>query len=145
MNHHLIAQAALSFLCLLQAIATVAIDLNRTHATNPLWTGHARFHLVWQGCTVVFLSALELFLLWHRGPYEAQRFDLCALLAALSPLGFLSALASRQLFGGTLSDPNGIRPAHVRVFGSVLAIDMNLAAVAAALLGLLAMIWIYGH
>jgi hypothetical protein len=39
------ANLALSCLCLIQAITTVVIDLNRTHATNPLWTGHAAFML----------------------------------------------------------------------------------------------------
>lgn len=29
-----------------QGILPVFIDLNRTHATNSLWPGHARFHLV---------------------------------------------------------------------------------------------------
>jgi hypothetical protein len=122
-----LAEVALTFLCVVQAIATVAIDLNRTHATNPLWPGHARFHLVWQSSTVVLLSVVGLFLIWHRGPCEAQRFYLAALLAALSPLGFLTAFISRRLFAGTLSDPNGIRPARLWLLGSLRTIDVNLA------------------
>ncbi len=143
MNRHLLAQVALSFLSVVQAFATAAIDFNRTHATNPAWTGHARFHVVWQSSTVIFLSILGLVLIWHRGPLEAQRFYLSALLAALSPLGFLTAFISRNLFGGTLSDPNGIRPLHVSLFGKLRAIDLNLTAVVAALLSLLAMVWIF--
>lgn len=143
MNHHLIAQVALSSLCVVQAVATVAIDFNRTHATNPLWPGHARFHLVWQSSTIVFLTGLELVLVWIHGPCAPQRFYLSALLAALSPLGFLSALLSRRLFGGTLSDANGIRPARVTLLGAVRVIDLNLVAVVAALLSLLAMVSVY--
>lgn len=143
MNHPLFAEVALSFLCVVQATATVALDFNRTHATNRLWTGHARFHLVWQSSTVVLLSGLELFLVWVQGPLEAQRFYLAALLSAISPPGFSTAFISRALFGGTLSDPNGIRPVNVRLLGSVRAVDLNLAAVMLALLSVLVMIWIF--
>ena len=142
MNHYLFARAALSFVSVVQAVATVAIDFNRTHATNPLWTGHARFHLVWQSSTVVLLSGVGLLLVWHQGPFPLERFYLSALLAALSPLGFLTAFVSRTIYRGTLSDPNGIRQGHVRIFGSVRAIDLNLVAVVAALLSILAMLWI---
>jgi hypothetical protein len=134
---------ALSFLSAVQAIATVAIDFNRTHATNPLWPGHARFHLVWQACTVVLLSVVGLVLIWHRGPNEAERFYLALLLASLSPFGFMTAFSSRRLFTGTLSDPNGIRPAGLRLFGSLRTFDLNLAAVVGALVSLLMMIWIF--
>jgi hypothetical protein len=115
LDHLLLARVALSCLCGIQAIATVAIDFNRTHATNPLWTGHARFHLVWQSATIVFLS----------------------------PLGFLTAYVSRRRYAGTLSDPNGIPSARVRLFGDVRAIDMNLAAVIVAILALIAILAIY--
>jgi hypothetical protein len=127
LDHLLLARVALSCLCGIQAIATVAIDFNRTHATNPLWTGHARFHLVWQSATIVFLSALELLLIWFSGLNDTPAFYLALVLAALSPLGFLTAYVSRRRYAGTLSDPNGIPSARVRLFGDVRAIDMNLA------------------
>jgi hypothetical protein len=139
----LLAKVGLTLLSVVQAIATVAIDFNRTHATNPLWPGHARFHLVWQSSTVVLLSMVGLVLIWYRSPYEAQRFYLAALLAALSPLGFLTAFISRRLFAGTLSDPNGIRPVRLWLLGSLRTIDVNLAAVTGALLSLLALIAIF--
>jgi ABC-type enterochelin transport system permease subunit len=53
------------------------------------------------------------------------------------------AVLSRHLFDRTLSDPNGIRPAHVKLFGSLRSVDLNLAAVVAALLSIAAIIWIY--
>ena len=39
----LLTLAALAF-----SAITVVADLNKTHAANPLWTPHARFHVVWQ-------------------------------------------------------------------------------------------------
>ena len=143
MNHVLLARIALSSLCVIQAIATVAIDFNRTHATNPLWTGHARFHVVWQSSTVVLLSGLEVVLVWRSGSYADAGFYLAALLAGLSPLGFLTAFVSRRMFGGTLSDPNGIPPARVRVLGKVREVDANLVAVVVAVVVLVAIVTIY--
>jgi hypothetical protein len=124
-------------------MATVAIDMNRTHATNSLWPGHARFHVVWQGSTVVLLSIADLVLIWVSGPYSTGSFYFAALLAAISPIGFLTAFLSRRLFAGTLSDPNGIPPVRVSLFGTTRSIDMNLAAVIAALLALIAILGIY--
>ena len=140
LDHVLFARIALSILCAVQGISTIAIDFNRTHATNPSWTGHARFHVVWQSSTVFLLSALEVLLLW--GPMFSSRagFYLAALLAALSPIGFLLAFVCRKVYGGTLSDPNGIPPVPLEVFGVVRAIDLNLAAVLAALVSLLILV-----
>ena len=142
MDHVLFARLSLSGLCGMQALATVMIDINRTHATNPLWTGHARFHVVWQSSTVVFLSAVELLLIWLM-PRSDSRFYLAALLAALSPMGFLAAWVSRRLFAGTLSDPNGIPPARLRIFGADRYVDLNLTAVIAALVSLLLILALY--
>lgn len=143
MDHLLLARTALTSLCIIQAVATTAIDFSKTHATNPLWTGHARFHVVWQSSTIVLLSALEVGLIWLSAPFGAGRFYLAALLAALSPIGFFTAFLSRKLFAGTLSDPNGIAPVHVRLLGRVRSIDMNLVAVTLALLSLFAIVEIY--
>src|SRR3954466_2219730 len=90
-----------------QGILPVFIDLNRTHATNPLWPGHARFHLVQQVFTVLPAAAIEVALLWFPGPAMVERFYLAALLAATSLAGFLVATLARSLYGGTLHDPNG--------------------------------------
>ena len=41
MTNQTIARDLLAILCCLQGLTTLAIDLNRTHATNPEWPGHA--------------------------------------------------------------------------------------------------------
>lgn len=135
-----LARVALSSLCGLQGLATVAIDFNRTHATNPTWTGHARFHVVWQTVTVALLSGVELGLIASG---RRDGFYLALVLAAVSPVGFLVAVAGRGLFGGTLSDPNGVRPVRGTVFGVERSIDLNVVAVVLALIALAAIEWMY--
>jgi hypothetical protein len=132
LNHWNIARALLALLCAIQGVATLVIDLNRTHATNPAWPRHARFHLVWQSITTFLLSALLVGLVWWPGPYGVQRFYLALVLASISLLAFLCALIFRKLYGGAVSDPNGIPPVRVFVGSHTLLVDLNLVAVLAA-------------
>ena len=74
-DHPLVARGLLTLLCAAQGVATLAIDLNRNHATNPLWPGHARFHLVWQAGSTFMLAAVEVALICWSGPYAMQRFS----------------------------------------------------------------------
>jgi hypothetical protein len=133
----------LSLLCGIQGIAMVAIDLNRTHATNPRWVGHARFHVVWQTLTMALLAAVELGLLWRGYVGEERGFYLAMLLAGLSPVAFLGSCATRRGFGGTLSDANGILPKRVVIGRRVVLVDLNLAAVVGALMAMGVMVAIY--
>jgi hypothetical protein len=93
------------------------IDFNKTHATNPLWTGHARFHVVWQVFMSFAIALIALFFLWFHA--ENRLFaDTVTLFLSLSVLGsfFLNVLL-KNLYGGTLADPNG--------FPSIAGIDGN--------------------
>ncbi len=119
-----------------QGLATLAIDLSRTHATHPDWLGHARFHVVWQ-CANAALTALVIeYLLWSHVLPEEVRFHLALVLAAVPMLGFLVALVFRRAYGGTLSDPKGIPPLRLRVGGRRREIDLNTVAVVAGLIAL---------
>jgi len=138
-----VARVALSTLCALQGLATVAIHCNRTHATNPSWTGHARYHVVWQSASVALMSVVELSLVWSRGPWEREAFYLASVLAAMSPLGFMAAFVSRRMYGGSLFDPNGVPPLRVRFRGKVRSVDMNFFVVTTALFALAAIDAIY--
>lgn len=145
MDHRTLACGLLTVLCGVQGIATLAIDLNRTHAANPEWPGHARFHLVWQVMTAALLSAFEVALLWWSGPAEPRRFFLVLFLASVPCLAFLIALLSRRIYGGSLSDPNGIPRARIALGRIVFHADLNLVAVLAALVSLALITAIYWH
>ena len=122
-----------------QGIGPLLIDLNRTHATHPLWPGHARFHLVWQALTLFLLSLVTIGLLWMPAPLSTERFYLAATLTALPLAGFLAALCSRGMYKGTLHDPQGIAPMR---FGQ-LAVDLNAAIVFFAAVLLVVAVVIY--
>jgi hypothetical protein len=143
MNAALVARWIVSAIAAGQGIAPLFIDLNRTHATNPLWPGHARFHVVWQAFTVLPASALGLALLWWPGAALRDRFYLAALLTATPLVGFLIAAIARPLYGGTLHDPNGIQPVRVRLGSRAIQIDMNLSIVLAASVLLICAVFLF--
>ena len=129
MSASLLARAVVSAIAAGQGIVPLFIDLNRSHATNPLWPGHARFHVVWQTFTLLFAAGVQVALLWWPGPLQIQRFYLAALLTALPLTGFLVALFARGLYNGTLHDPNGIRPVRIEIAERIVEIDMNVVIV----------------
>lgn len=145
MSQQFIARGLLAALCALQGIATAAIDLNRTHATNQQWTAHARFHVVWQTASVVLLALIEIVLVLVPGTLQDERFYLAAILAAVPMLGFFSALVSRHAYRGTLSDPNGMKPLAIRTEVSSIRIDLNLVAEICGLLALAIIVAFYSH
>ena len=108
-----------------QGVAPLFIDLNKTHATNPLWPGHARFHIVWQTFSLTLASAIEVALLWWPSSQSRALFYLAALLTSVPMSGFLLALMTRRVYKGTLHDVNGIQPLFIRIAGKLLEIDMN--------------------
>ena len=103
------------------AAVTIMADFNNTHATNPKWTPHARFHVVWQILSYVGVGLVALYLIWIDGPMPLERLYLAAALSAAIYGGFFAAVFARPVFGGALYDDNGylpfrppIGPAHWR-------------------------------
>lgn len=125
-----------------QGITALCIDLNRTHATNPLWTGHARFHVVQQTFASLAAAIVEVALLWAIGPAQIF-FYLATLLTALPMIAFLIAMFSRRLYGGALCDPNGMRPVPVRIGSKVRQIDMNVVLIIAGMAVLISAVMIF--
>jgi hypothetical protein len=83
------------------------VDLNKTHATNPLWTGHSRFHVVWQVMITFCIATLSLYFLWVRH-YETEN-GVISFILGLSVLGsFLLNVLIMKFYGGALADKNGV-------------------------------------
>jgi hypothetical protein len=138
------ARAIVTAIAAGQGIMPVFIDLNRTHATNPLWTGHARFHLVQQVFTLLPAAVIEVALLWYPGGAFHARFYLAALLTATSLAGFLVAACTRTLYGGTLHDPKGMRPVRLCIGSRTVVFDLNVPIVLLAAVLLLGAVLLFG-
>ena len=71
-------------------------DLNRTHAANPEWPGHARNHLVTQVLTTSAAGAVALYFLWSDRvePSLGACIAMIVSTAALAP--FLQAQSHRR-------------------------------------------------
>ena len=116
-----LARILLSITALGYGVGTIKADFNQTHATNPAWTPHARFHVVWQILSYSGIAAIALYLIWARGPMAAERLYLAAAFSVVIYGAFFAAVFARPLFKGALYDRNGyaafqppLGPAHWR-------------------------------
>lgn len=107
------------------AAVPIVADFNATHATNPKWMPHARFHVVWQVLSYSGVGLIALALIWAPGPLPAARLYLAAALSAAIYISFFVTLSSMKLFGGREYDDNGIQPWVVPVGSRRLAFDAN--------------------
>lgn len=107
---HLLARVLLTLVTLGYGFATILADFNKTHATNPRWTPHARFHVVWQISSYIGLGVLALALLWWPGPMASERLYLVALMAAIVYGAFFVAVLTMPVYGGAAYDSNGYKP-----------------------------------
>jgi len=125
---HLVARILLSVATLGYGLVTIKADFNATHATNPLWTPHARFHVVWQVLSYAGVGLIALGLIWIRGPLEPERLYLAGGLGVAMYGGFFAAMASRPVYGGVLFDENGYLPFPSPVGPSGWQWDVNVTA-----------------
>ncbi len=120
----LIAKILISLLAVMQAIGPMKADFNQTHATNPLWPAHARFHVVWQVLTQAGVSGVALTLLWAF-PSQLNNW-IAALLAFNWIVTFFINLAVMSMYDGALKDVNGIKPFKFNIGGKIREVDTNL-------------------
>ncbi|MEP7030973.1 MAG: DUF6640 family protein [Pseudolabrys sp.] len=109
-DHMLLARVLFTLTTAGWAFATVLADFNKTHATNPKWTPHARFHVVWQICSYVGFGLLTLALIWLPGPLAAERLALAAIMSVIVYSAFFVALFAMPIYGGKVTDTNGYKP-----------------------------------
>jgi hypothetical protein len=137
-----IARILLTLTVLGYSLGTIKADFNKTHATNPAWTGHARFHVVWQILSYSGVGLIALYLIWAGGP---ERLYLAAALSVAVYGAFFATVFSRPLYKGTLFDQNGyppfkppFGPGHWRWDVNVTVFTVLSALLLAAILALLA-------
>jgi hypothetical protein len=143
MDLQLTARVLLTAFCLIQGLATVFLDLNRTHAAHPQWLGHARFHVVWQTVTAAVMAIIEACLLGFPRRFVSERFYLTAMLACAPIAGFFGALVSRRVYGGTLSDAGGITPVRIKLGDRQIQVDLSLVAEIAGVITIAAIVGLY--
>ncbi len=103
------------------SIVPIGADFNKTHATNPLWTPHARFHVVWQCLTALGIGIIGLMLLWNDFGFYLQQLYLVMGFAASAYGAFFVTFFAMPLFGGRAYDDNGYLP----IKAGPLSIDLN--------------------
>ncbi len=109
-DHILLARILFTVATLGWGAVTVLADFNNTHATNPKWTPHARFHVVWQISSYGGFGLIAFALLWWPGPYAVERLYFVALMGGVVYAAFFAALAAMPIYGGAAYDDNGYLP-----------------------------------
>lgn len=100
-------------------------DFSNSHATNPTWTGHARYHVIWQVSSYDYMALLALVLIWTAGQ-DATQLWVPSILTLAAYGGFFTALLTMPIYGGILKDKvNGVPEANFRLFGRAMRIDLN--------------------
>ena len=117
----------LSFISIGFGTITPLIDFNESHATNPLWTGHARFHLVWQVSAMILTAILSLVLLWFY--FSSFNVFIVLSLNYLWIFSFFMSVFSMKLYDGELNDINGVPSIRIKIFGLKFEIDRNVQAI----------------
>ena len=127
-----ISKVLLTLICIGFGTLTPLIDFNESHATNPLWTGHARFHLVWQVNAMIITALLSISLLWFF--YSISNHLIVIILNFLWIFSFYATVSSLKLFDGELNDINGVPPVFIKIPGREYEIDRNVQAMTGCLL-----------
>ena len=97
----------MSLAVLMYGVIPLFADLNRTHATNPRWPAHARFHVVAQVFTTASIAMVALWLLWSSGIVRSLGICIAVVLSLCVIGSFFAGADFRNWYGGVLSDKDG--------------------------------------
>lgn len=122
-----LARILLTLTALGYGLVTIKADFNKTHATNPAWTAHARFHVVWQVLSYSGIGLIALYLIWLDGA-NAEGLYLATAFSVVIYGAFFIAVFARPLFGGALYDQNGYQPFQPPIGPSHWRWDVNVTA-----------------
>lgn len=124
---HTLGLILMSVGVLMYALIPPLADFNHTHATNPRWTRHARFHVVTQVFTTSSIGAVALWLLWS--PSIERELGVCiAAILSFAVIGsFFASAGLRNFYGGALGDTESGMPKLRRV--DLNAVNFGAAAI----------------
>ena len=125
-----IGKILLSFVAFGLSFMPLLVDFNESHATNPLWTGHARFHLVWQVTALTSTGLIVILLLWVFPSYS--NIIISTILLYMWLICFFIAWLAMPLYDGKPNDVNGVPPVNMNFFGKKYEIDRNLQGILSA-------------
>ena len=89
--------------------------LTKCHIFHPQWTPHAKLHMMWLLFGNCAIALLALYFLWFK-----NKALLSCILGICIAIGFWMSVATKNLYGGELTDINGI---ETQLFG----LDANVA------------------
>jgi hypothetical protein len=97
----------MSLAVLMYGVIPLFADFRKTHATNPKWPAHARFHVVTQVLTTSAVGAIALWLLWSPGIERNIGVCIAAILSFAVIGSFFASAGFRSAYGGALNDIEG--------------------------------------